>query len=120
MGFAHNGRPEPTGVRQPQEPDDLAATIVDLQRDNDQLQTAVTSHAVIDQAVGVVIALGGLRPQQGFCVLTEVSQHTNIKLREIAALLVDWVSGQQLPDDVQRALNAALKRARDDSSDCGR
>ncbi|MDQ0584316.1 ANTAR domain-containing protein [Streptomyces rishiriensis] len=119
MGFAHNGRPEPTGVRQPQEPGDLAARIVDLQRDNDHLQTAIASHAVIDQAVGVIITLGGLRPQQGFDVLKDVSQHTNIKLREIAGLVIDWVSTQQLPDPVQQALKAALTRAQSAASPCG-
>jgi hypothetical protein len=110
MGLPHNGRPEPT-VRQPQEPDDLVAKIVDLQRDNDHLQSAITSHAVIDQAIGIIMALGGLRPGQGFDVLRDVSQHTNIKLREIADLLIDWVDTQQLPDNVREALCIAMKRA---------
>ncbi|MDQ1033994.1 hypothetical protein QFZ75_000410 [Streptomyces sp. V3I8] len=112
MGLPHDGRPEPTGAHRPRQPDDLAAKIVELQRDNDHLQRAITSHAVIDQAIGVVIALGGLHPHQGFDVLKDVSQHTNIKLGEIALLVVDWVITERLPDDVQAALDAALKRAR--------
>ncbi|MEU0896557.1 ANTAR domain-containing protein [Streptomyces massasporeus] len=49
-----------------------------LERENDgspaHLQSAITSHVVIDQAIGVIIALGGLRPQQGFDVLRDISQ----------------------------------------------
>ncbi|WEH13339.1 ANTAR domain-containing protein [Streptomyces sp. VNUA24] len=111
MGVPHSSRPEPAEVRHPQEPDDPATRISDLQRDNDHLQTALTSHAVIDQAIGVIIALGGLRPQQGFDVLRDVSQHTNIKLREIAGLVVDWALTRQLSDEVHKALDAALTRA---------
>ncbi|MER6074247.1 ANTAR domain-containing protein [Streptomyces sp. NPDC001817] len=78
-----------------------------------QLREAVVSHAVIDQAIGVVISVGGLRPEQGWDVLREVSQHTNIKLREVARCLVHWPSTEQLPAGVRRALSAAVARARD-------
>ncbi|MFH9707018.1 ANTAR domain-containing protein [Streptomyces luteogriseus] len=111
MNLPHDGSPEPADVLQPPEPGDLKTKIMNLERDNDHLQTAITSHAVIDQAIGVIIALGGLCPRQGFDVLKDVSQHTNIKLRTIADLIVDWVSSRQLPDDVQQALNAALQKA---------
>lgn len=112
MDVSHHSRPAPADVHRPQEPDDLAVRITELQRDNSRLQTAITSHAAIDQAVGVVIALGGLCPRQGFAVLKDVSQHTNLKLRTIAELVVEWVSTQRLPDDVQHALDTALRRAR--------
>ncbi|MFF2205904.1 ANTAR domain-containing protein [Streptomyces sp. NPDC058145] len=49
-----------------------------------QLEQAVISHAVIDQAVGVVIALEGVRSEQAFAMLKEVSQTTNVKLRTVA------------------------------------
>ncbi|MFE7760489.1 ANTAR domain-containing protein [Streptomyces sp. NPDC057438] len=111
MEVPHSSRPEPAEVRHPQEPDDSATRISNLQRDNDHLQTAITSHAVIDQAIGVIIALGGLRPQQGFDVLRDVSQHTNIKLREIAGLVVDWALTRHMSDEVHKALDAALTRA---------
>ncbi|MGJ5748668.1 ANTAR domain-containing protein [Streptomyces puniciscabiei] len=92
--------------------DELAA----LQEEVTQLRTAVVSHAVIDQAIGVVISVGGLRPEQGWDVLREVSQHTNIKLREVARYLVHWPSGGQLPAGVRRALSAAVARARDSAA----
>ena len=95
-----------------EETDELAA----LQQEVTQLRTAVVSHAVIDQAIGVVISVGGLRPEQGWDVLREVSQHTNIKLREVARCLVHWPSSGQLPADVRRALSAAVARARDSAA----
>ncbi|MFE6889202.1 ANTAR domain-containing protein [Streptomyces sp. NPDC057694] len=86
-----------------------------------QLQQAIVSHTVVDQAIGVVIALGGLTPDQGWAVLKEVSQHTNTKLREISGQVVAWTYGGELPDDTRQALDIALLRARSlddrDSSD---
>ena len=84
----------------------------DLQTEIGQLQEAIVSHTVIDHAIGVVITLGGLRPDQGFEVLREVSQHTNIKLRQISEQLVNWVHSEQLPDEIRNALDRALAAAR--------
>ncbi|MFC9931856.1 ANTAR domain-containing protein [Streptomyces sp. NPDC127190] len=95
-----------------EETDQLAA----LQQEVTQLRTAVVSHAVIDQAIGVVICVGGLRPEQGWDVLREVSQHTNIKLREVADCLVHWPSSGQMPAGVRRALSAAVARARESTA----
>ncbi|MFD4413121.1 ANTAR domain-containing protein [Streptomyces sp. NPDC058475] len=62
----------------------------ELQDENAQLHEAIRSHAVVDQAIGVVLALGRLTPDQGWEVLRAVSQHTNIKLRHVAELIVEW------------------------------
>ncbi|MEU9438976.1 ANTAR domain-containing protein [Streptomyces sp. NPDC048252] len=51
-----------------------------LRVENRQLRQARASHAVVDQAIGVLTVLGQLPPCDGFTVLREVSQHTNIKL----------------------------------------
>ncbi|MGW2690024.1 ANTAR domain-containing protein [Streptomyces sp. NPDC001414] len=90
----------------------LLHKISELQREIGQLQEAIVSHAAVDQAIGVVIALGGLRPDQGFEVLREVSQHTNFKLRQISEMIVDWVHSEQLPDEIRTALDKALTTAR--------
>ncbi|MFE2099712.1 ANTAR domain-containing protein [Streptomyces sp. NPDC059468] len=90
----------------------LLNKISELQTEISQLQEAVVSHTVVDQAIGVVIALGGLRPEQGFQVLREVSQHTNTKLRQVCELIVDWVHGEQLPDEIRTSLDKALATAR--------
>ncbi|MEU6058320.1 ANTAR domain-containing protein [Streptomyces sp. NPDC047097] len=75
-----------------------------------QLRHAVVSHAVIDQAIGVVLAYGGLRSDAGWEVLREVSQHTNTKLREVAEYLVQWPHCAWLPPEIHRGLDAALRR----------
>ncbi|WP_394435837.1 ANTAR domain-containing protein [Streptomyces sp. SGAir0957] len=75
-----------------------------------QLRQAIASHIVVDQAIGVVIVLGRLTPDQGWEVLKEVSQHTNTKLRDVAGQLVGWANGQPLPDRTRGALDSALQR----------
>ncbi|SEC10330.1 ANTAR domain-containing protein [Streptomyces sp. 2231.1] len=109
-----NGTPVRTGVHAVPGRESLLTKISALQAEIGQLQEAVVSHAVVDQAIGVVITLGRLRPDQGFEVLREVSQHTNIKLRQISELLVDWVRSEQLPDEVRAALDRALAAAGSD------
>ncbi|MER6688170.1 ANTAR domain-containing protein [Streptomyces minutiscleroticus] len=54
----------------------------------EQLQSALASRAVIDQAVGVIIAQRHLDPDDAFQVLVELSQRTNTKLRDVATALV--------------------------------
>lgn len=107
-----NGTPTRTGVHSVPGRESLLLKISGLQEEIGQLQEAVVSHAVVDQAIGVVITLGGLRPDQGFEVLREVSQHTNIKLRQICEQLVDWIHSEQLPDEIRIALDKALATAR--------
>ncbi|KAA0940557.1 MULTISPECIES: ANTAR domain-containing protein [Streptomyces] len=84
--------------------------IVELQEEIGQLREAVTSHAVVDQAIGMMVALGQVTPGQGWCVLREVSQHTNIKLRSVAELIIAWGRAGELPPDVRAALEEALDR----------
>ncbi|KMS89221.1 MULTISPECIES: ANTAR domain-containing protein [Streptomyces] len=88
------------------EPDRIAA----LQAEVDQLKEAMTSHAVIDQAIGMVVALGRVTPDQGWQVLKEVSQHTNIKLRNIAELILIWGRRGDIPAEVRAELEDALDR----------
>lgn len=102
------------------ERDTAARRVSALQDEVRQLQEAIASHTVVDQAIGVVIVLGGLTPDGGWAVLREVSQHTNTKLRLIAEQVVSWASGGWLSDDTRHALDAALARAAADGTDGGR
>ncbi|MFI2617941.1 ANTAR domain-containing protein [Streptomyces sp. NPDC018584] len=86
--------------------------VVELQRKVIQLEKAVESHATVDQAIGIVVALGKLTPDQAWTVLRETSQHTNMKLSRVADLVVAWGCAGELPDNVRRALDASLARAR--------
>ena len=56
---------------------------------NEQLGTAIVSREVIDLARGIIVGATGCSPEEAFNRLVEESQHTNIKLREVAAGIVD-------------------------------
>ncbi|MEV6840598.1 ANTAR domain-containing protein [Streptomyces sp. NPDC051133] len=96
--------------------DQQADQLQALRREAAQLRQALTSHALVDQAIGVLITVGGLRPEQGWDVLKHVSQHTNTKLREVARCLVRWPASRQLPEVIRRALPAAVEYARNNAS----
>ncbi|MQY36328.1 hypothetical protein SRB17_43270 [Streptomyces sp. RB17] len=88
------------------DPDRISA----LQAEVDQMKEAVVSHAVVDQAIGMVVALGRVTPDEGWEVLKEVSQHTNIKLRNIAELILIWGRRGDIPPEVRAELEDALDR----------
>jgi GAF domain-containing protein len=52
------------------------------------LRTAMLSRAVIEQAKGVLMERYKIPEDQAFTLLTHASQHTNVKLRDVAAELV--------------------------------
>jgi PAS domain-containing protein len=54
-----------------------------------QLEEALTSRAVIDQAKGIIVARYGCDPEQAFQRLVRVSRNQNIKLREVSRILVE-------------------------------
>ena len=54
-----------------------------------QLQEAITSRAVIDQAKGVLMAREGIDADTAFAWLKRESQHRNVKLRDLAAQVVE-------------------------------
>ncbi len=50
-----------------------------------QLEEAIASRAVIEQAKGAVAVVRRITPDEAFTVLRKVSQESNVKLREVAA-----------------------------------
>jgi GAF domain-containing protein len=54
-----------------------------------QMQAAMDSRAVIEQAKGIVMSERRCTADEAFSILTKVSQHSNRKLRDVAAALVD-------------------------------
>ncbi|MGW4518305.1 ANTAR domain-containing protein [Streptomyces sp. NPDC004393] len=75
-----------------------------------QLQQAVTSHAVIDQAIGVIVAVGRMTPDEAWDALRETSMCTNVKLRHVAELVVAWgQGGRDLAAEVRDVLSRRLK-----------
>ncbi|MFD5266523.1 ANTAR domain-containing protein [Streptomyces sp. NPDC058335] len=96
--------------RVPRESRDETDRIVELQQEVGQLKDAVASHAVVDQAIGVVVALGRMTPDEGWTVLREVSQHTNIKLRNVAELILFWGRSGRIPEEIRAELEDAVDR----------
>ncbi|WP_433126709.1 GAF and ANTAR domain-containing protein [Micromonospora sp. CA-240977] len=54
-----------------------------------QMQSAMQSRAVIEQAKGIIMGERRCTPDEAFAVLAKVSQDSNRKLRDVAAALVE-------------------------------
>ncbi len=55
----------------------------------------MASRATIEQAKGVLMARGGISPEQAFDILVRASQRENRKLRDVASDLVERVQQRQ-------------------------
>jgi GAF domain-containing protein len=64
------------------------------QRLSDQLQEALDSRAVIEQAKGVLMAQHRVGPEEAFELLRDRSQRENRKLRDVAREVVQSLRGQ--------------------------
>lgn len=102
-------QPLPTAVTSAGETE-LAIEILQLRARNEQLEQALVSRAVIDQARGMVMALAPCSSHRAWGLLVEVSQHCNVKLRDVAAALVATTNGETLPAPVRQELRRALRR----------
>jgi GAF domain-containing protein len=61
---------------------------------NDQLRSSIVSRAVIDQALGVIMATEHCPQDRALALLRSVSQNNNVRLRDLAASIVTSVSGE--------------------------
>ncbi|MFJ8782239.1 MULTISPECIES: ANTAR domain-containing protein [unclassified Streptomyces] len=105
MASSVHPRPQSTSASA----DELAEEMDRLRAENQQLQQALASHAVVDQAIGVLTVLGQ-NPQATASRCREVSQHTNIKLTQVAEHILEHGQGTALPDVLLGELHAALAR----------
>lgn len=60
---------------------------------NDQLRTSISSRAVIDQALGVIMATEHCPHDRALALLKSISQNNNVRLRDLAASIVTRASG---------------------------
>ncbi|MGA4844165.1 ANTAR domain-containing protein [Streptomyces sp. G45] len=90
----------------------LLAEAQRLRAQNEQLQQAVTSHAVIDQAIGALAVLGQLPPEECWRVLRDVSQRANVKLRAVSEHVLAFAQGGDLPEAERDELRRAIARYR--------
>ena len=66
-----------------------AQVLEQAQRAAAQLQTALSSRAVIDQALGILMSRRGSTAGEAFASLRWMSQHNNVKLHSVAQNIVD-------------------------------
>lgn len=91
---------------------DLALENDRLEAECAQLEQAVSSHAVVDQAIGAVVVLGRIAPEEAWRVLRDVSQRTNTKLRVVAEHVMAFTQGAELPQPERIELQRAIARYR--------
>ncbi|MET7346119.1 ANTAR domain-containing protein [Streptomyces sp. NPDC005547] len=89
--------------------EESATELQQLRAEVAQLREALDHRPVIDQARGIVMALGRCTPDEAWAVLVTVSQHTNVKLRTVAEQLVATTVGRPLPTPIRSALGQVLR-----------
>ena len=61
----------------------------------DEMRQAMETRAVIEQAKGMLIGAHGCTPDEAFRILSESSQRSNRKLRDLAAAMVESASSRR-------------------------
>ncbi|GAA3857218.1 hypothetical protein GCM10022243_23320 [Saccharothrix violaceirubra] len=89
--------------------DSLTARIAGLEAEVLGLRNAVRTRTVIGQATGLIAAVQGCSPQEGFRLLVRMSQHHNVKLHTIAVRLVD-LAAELGPRRAVRAVHLTPQR----------
>ncbi|MFI7427662.1 ANTAR domain-containing protein [Micromonospora sp. NPDC049836] len=75
----------------------LVGTVQRLRRELDGLRRAQRSHAVVEQATGLLIARLNCSPEEAFAQLTRMSQQANTRLVEVAAGLLGVAAPPSAP-----------------------
>jgi len=88
--------------------DDLRAVAAE----RDQLQQALATRPVIEEAKGMLMLARGCGADEAFAALRQISQRTNIKLHDVATVIVAVGSRTEpnLADD--RVVQLVLREAR--------
>ncbi|MGW2346936.1 ANTAR domain-containing protein [Streptomyces sp. NPDC001661] len=81
--------------------DNSSGRITELEAEVAQLKQAISAHAVVDQAIGVLTAVGRLSPEQAWDVLRETSMRTHTKLRSVAMQLTQWAQMGALDESIR-------------------
>jgi AmiR/NasT family two-component response regulator len=67
-----------------------------LEQEVDGLKAALGTRTVIGKAMGIIIEREGVNETEAFEILKNMSQHSNVKLRDVAARLAE---GAQPPGE---------------------
>ncbi|MEV4603944.1 ANTAR domain-containing protein [Amycolatopsis sp. NPDC049253] len=78
-----------------------------------QLEDALATRAVIEQAKGMIMVLRSWSADDAFAALREVSQYTNVKLPDVAAVVVAAGTRRTaaVPEDTTAAVLVGLRSA---------
>ncbi|WP_438291030.1 ANTAR domain-containing protein [Streptomyces sp. HUAS TT7] len=88
----------------------LVVEVLELRAQSEQLLRDLDSRTAIDQARGMLTVMAPCSGERAWDLLVDVSQHCNVKLRDVAAALVATAEDKALPADMQHALRHALRR----------
>jgi hypothetical protein len=61
--------------------------LIALEQEVDGLRSALGTRTVIGKAIGIIIEREGVNETEAFEILKVLSQHSNVKLRDVAARL---------------------------------
>ncbi|WP_327591547.1 ANTAR domain-containing protein [Streptomyces chartreusis] len=78
-------------------------------QEREQLLHALETRPAIDMALGVLMASFTCQPDDAWKILVDVSQRSNVKLRQVAQAITQGVSGDPIPAELQEHLAAAVK-----------
>lgn len=74
---------------------DLALNIAQLRDARDDLAAALKSRTVIDTAIGAIMAQNRCNRDAAFQILVKASSYRNIKLKEVAAMIISGIGGER-------------------------
>ncbi|GGW09142.1 transcription antitermination regulator [Streptomyces capoamus] len=72
----------------------LAQRLADAEEFTRELQTALASRSVVDQAIGSVMQQRQCTAEEAFDLLRRLSQETNLKLRDVCTRLLTGIAGR--------------------------
>lgn len=78
-----------------------AQILAEAQRMSQHLQAALTTRAVIDQAIGIVMSRSGVTADEAFALIRKQSQRQNLRLVVVATGIVESAvrrAGERRPD----------------------
>ncbi|GAA3015551.1 ANTAR domain-containing protein [Streptomyces fulvorobeus] len=106
-GHISPSAPVRTPPTSPDEP-----SVESLRCEIEGLRTALASRPVIDTARGILMALGPCTGEQAWRTLVHASQHSNVRVRDLAHQLVESYHGVPLPPATRLVLRSAIRAGR--------
>ncbi|MGW9594978.1 ANTAR domain-containing protein [Streptomyces chartreusis] len=84
--------------------------LIELEREIQQLKDDGAAHATMNQALGIMVALGHVSPNKGQRVLREVAQQARLPLAYVAELVLHWARAGEIPAEIRPHFEEALGR----------